>query len=104
MRFNVRSCRPAHRISAGNRSRVTDVVDSCEPYSRPDRDEIGNTIMAKADEMPLMMTQYRSDTTTLPGLNSPLRMAPATNAERMYALDEAWNARDGARRPRRLFR
>lgn len=31
---------------------------------------------------------------TLPGVGSPLRLAPVTNAERMYALDEAWNARD----------
>ena len=31
---------------------------------------------------------------TLPGVGSPLRRAPVTNMERMYALDEAWNARD----------
>jgi predicted ester cyclase len=31
---------------------------------------------------------------TLPGVGSPLRQAPVTNMERMYALDEAWNARD----------
>jgi predicted ester cyclase len=31
---------------------------------------------------------------TLPGVGSPLRLAPVSNAERMYALDEAWNARD----------
>jgi hypothetical protein len=31
---------------------------------------------------------------TLPGVGSPLRLARATNIERMYALDEAWNARD----------
>ena len=31
---------------------------------------------------------------TLPGVGSPLRLAPVTNLERMYALDEAWNARD----------
>src|ERR1700739_2550753 len=49
--------------------------------------------MAKADEMPMTMTQNRS-ASTLPGVGSPLRVAPATNAERMYALDEAWNARD----------
>src|SRR2546421_6374621 len=30
----------------------------------------------------------------LPGVGSPLRVFPTTNAERMYALDEAWNARD----------
>ena len=30
----------------------------------------------------------------LPGVGSPLRLAPVTNVERMYALDEAWNARD----------
>lgn len=29
-----------------------------------------------------------------PGVGSPLRLAPVTNLERMYALDEAWNARD----------
>src|SRR5438876_4945076 len=29
----------------------------------------------------------------LPGVGSPLRVFPTTNAERMYALDEAWNAR-----------
>src|SRR5260370_2647871 len=29
-----------------------------------------------------------------PGVGSPLRVFPTTNAERMYALDEAWNARD----------
>src|SRR5947209_2759444 len=28
------------------------------------------------------------------GVGSPLRVFPTTNAERMYALDEAWNARD----------
>ena len=31
---------------------------------------------------------------TLPGVGSPLRLGPVTNIERMYALDEAWNARD----------
>ena len=31
---------------------------------------------------------------TLPGVGSPLRLAPAANFERMYALDEAWNAQD----------
>jgi hypothetical protein len=31
---------------------------------------------------------------TLPGVGSPLRLSPATNFERMYALDEAWDARD----------
>ena len=31
---------------------------------------------------------------TLPGVGSPLRLAPVTNLERMYVLDEAWNARD----------
>jgi predicted ester cyclase len=31
---------------------------------------------------------------TLPGVGSPLRLAPASNFERMYALDEAWNAQD----------
>lgn len=31
---------------------------------------------------------------TLPGVGSPLRLSPVTNLERMYALDEAWNARD----------
>ena len=31
---------------------------------------------------------------TLPGVGSPLRLSPTTNIERMYALDEAWNARD----------
>jgi hypothetical protein len=31
---------------------------------------------------------------TLPGVGSPLRLAPVTNLERMYTLDEAWNARD----------
>ena len=31
---------------------------------------------------------------TLPGVGSPLRLAPVTNLERMYALDEAWNARN----------
>jgi hypothetical protein len=31
---------------------------------------------------------------TLRGVGSPLRLAPVTNLERMYALDEAWNARD----------
>ena len=31
---------------------------------------------------------------TLPGVGSPLRLAPVSNLERMYALDEAWNARD----------
>jgi SnoaL-like polyketide cyclase len=31
---------------------------------------------------------------TLPGVGSPLRLGPVTNLERMYALDEAWNARD----------
>jgi hypothetical protein len=30
----------------------------------------------------------------LPGVISPLRVFPTTNAEQMYALDEAWNARD----------
>lgn len=30
----------------------------------------------------------------LPGVGSPLRDFPTTNAERMWALDEAWNARD----------
>ena len=33
-------------------------------------------------------------TSTLPGVGSPLRLAPATNYERMYALDEAWNTQD----------
>ena len=33
-------------------------------------------------------------TSTLPGVGSPLRLAPASNFERMYALDEAWNAQD----------
>ena len=28
------------------------------------------------------------------GVGSPLRLSPLTNFERMYALDEAWNARD----------
>jgi predicted ester cyclase len=32
--------------------------------------------------------------TTLPGVGSPLRLAPVSNLERMYALDEAWNAQD----------
>jgi hypothetical protein len=49
--------------------------------------------MAKADEMSTTMTRHRGDT-PLPGVGSPLRVAPTTNAERMYALDEAWNARD----------
>jgi predicted ester cyclase len=31
---------------------------------------------------------------TLPSAGSPLRLAPVTNMERIYALDEAWNARD----------
>jgi hypothetical protein len=31
---------------------------------------------------------------TLPGVGSPLRLAPASNFERVYALDEAWNAQD----------
>ena len=31
---------------------------------------------------------------TLPGMGSPLPLAPVTNLERMYALDEAWNTRD----------
>jgi SnoaL-like polyketide cyclase len=31
---------------------------------------------------------------TLPGVGSPLRLSPVSNLERMYALDEAWNARD----------
>jgi hypothetical protein len=31
---------------------------------------------------------------TLPGVGSLLRLAPVSNIERMYALDEAWNARD----------
>src|SRR5258708_39444463 len=31
---------------------------------------------------------------TLPGVASPLRLAPLTNIERMDALDEAGNARD----------
>jgi hypothetical protein len=31
---------------------------------------------------------------TLPGVGSPLRVAPVSNLERMYVLDEAWNARD----------
>ena len=31
---------------------------------------------------------------TLPGVGSPLRPAPVTNLERMYSLDQAWNARD----------
>ena len=30
----------------------------------------------------------------LPGVGSPLLLAPVTNLERMYALDEAWNTRD----------
>ena len=30
----------------------------------------------------------------LPGVGSPLRVFPTTNMERMYAGDEAWNARD----------
>ncbi|MGH2895444.1 MAG: ester cyclase [Solirubrobacteraceae bacterium] len=30
----------------------------------------------------------------LPGVGSPLRVSPVSNLERMYALDEAWNARD----------
>ena len=34
---------------------------------------------------------------TLPGVGSPLRLSPVTNIERMYALDEAWNARDWER-------
>src|SRR5690242_6451186 len=47
--------------------------------------------MAKADGMTTFGTQHN---TTLPGVGSPLRMAPTMNAERMFALDEAWNARD----------
>jgi SnoaL-like polyketide cyclase len=39
----------------------------------------------------MSMTESAS---TLPGVGSPLRLAPFTNLERMYALDEAWNARD----------
>jgi hypothetical protein len=31
---------------------------------------------------------------TQPGVGSPMRLAPVTNLERMYALDEAWNGRD----------
>ena len=31
---------------------------------------------------------------TVPGVGSPLRLSPVTILERMYALDEAWNARD----------
>ena len=30
----------------------------------------------------------------LPGVGRPLRLSPATHLERMYALDEARNARD----------
>jgi hypothetical protein len=30
----------------------------------------------------------------LPGVGRPLRLSPVTHLERMYALDEAWNARD----------
>jgi hypothetical protein len=39
----------------------------------------------------MSMTESAS---TLPGVGSPLRLAPVTNLERMYALDEAWNTRD----------
>jgi hypothetical protein len=39
----------------------------------------------------MSMTESAS---SLPGVGSPLRLAPVTNLERMYALDEAWNARD----------
>jgi hypothetical protein len=42
-------------------------------------------------ENAMSMTMSRA---TLPGVGSPLRLAPVTNLERMYALDEAWNARD----------
>jgi hypothetical protein len=38
----------------------------------------------------MSMTESAS---TLPGVGSPLRLEPVTNLERMYALDEAWNAR-----------
>jgi hypothetical protein len=31
---------------------------------------------------------------TLPGVGSPLRVAPVSNLERMYVLHEAWNDRD----------
>jgi hypothetical protein len=47
--------------------------------------------MARTDEM---RTTQSPDRAVLPGVGSPLRIAPVTNAERMYALDEAWNARD----------
>jgi hypothetical protein len=39
----------------------------------------------------MSMTESAS---SLPGVGNPLRLAPVTNLERMYALDEAWNARD----------
>ena len=35
-----------------------------------------------------------SSMSALPGVGSPLRLSPVTHLERMYALDEAWNARD----------
>jgi hypothetical protein len=47
--------------------------------------------MATTDEM---RTTQKLDRAVLPGVGSPLRVAPVTNAERMYALDEAWNSRD----------
>jgi predicted ester cyclase len=45
--------------------------------------------MSKGEPMLTTMTA-----STLPGVGSPLRLSPVTNIERMYALDEAWNARD----------
>ena len=46
--------------------------------------------MAKTDEMNTMVMPD----VALPGVGSPLRVFPTTNMERMYVLDEAWNARD----------
>lgn len=46
--------------------------------------------MAKTNAMSMMMAPELA----LPGTGSPLRIFPTTNMERMYALDEAWNARD----------
>jgi hypothetical protein len=53
--------------------------------------------MSEAAGMETMQTHDDAETmsmTALPGVGSPLRLAPTTNAERMFALDEAWNARD----------
>src|SRR5437660_2720571 len=54
----------------------------------------GATTMAGMEKLRAGDDDGKMAMAMMPAVGSPLRLAPLTNVERMYALDEAWNARD----------